>query len=56
LAPLSNRITEPQFNIAVQKALQRLAAYFTLCHVHANNFGAVQTVSGFAVPKALEVT
>lgn len=50
------RIAEPQFNATMQKALQKLSADFTLCHVHANNFGAVHVACGFAVPEALEVT
>jgi tetratricopeptide (TPR) repeat protein len=50
------RLDEPRFNAGVQKALRKLAADFTLCHVHANNFGGVPIVGGFPVPEALEVT
>lgn len=47
---------KPAFNAAAQASLRKLAAYFTLCHVHANNFGMVRIVGGFPVPEALELT
>jgi hypothetical protein len=51
-----NELDAPAFNAGARAALRKLAADFTLCHVHANNFGAVRVVGGFSVPEALEVT
>jgi hypothetical protein len=49
-------LDEPAFNASAQAALRNLAAHFTLCHVHANNFSPVRMVGGFPVPEGLEVT
>jgi len=50
------RLEERGFRSMAWKALATLSSAFTLCHVHANNFGAIATVSGFPVPETLEVT
>jgi hypothetical protein len=50
------RLEEEGFRGMAWQALATLAASFTLCHVHANNFGGIQTVCGFPVPETLEVT
>lgn len=51
-----NELDAPAFNASAQAALRKLAAHFTLCHVHANNFGSVKVIGGFPVPETLEVT
>lgn len=50
------QLDEPHFRGMAWRALASLSSAFTLCHVHANNFGAIATVSGFPVPETLEVT
>ena len=50
------QLDEPRFRGMAWRALASLSSAFTLCHVHANNFGAITTVSGFPVPETLEVT
>jgi len=50
------RLEERRFRSMAWKALATMSSSFTLCHVHANNFGGIQTVCGFPVPDTLEVT
>ncbi|HEX3982396.1 MAG TPA: hypothetical protein VHX12_01760 [Acidisoma sp.] len=50
------QLDDPRFRGMVWRALASLSSAFTLAHVHANNFGGIQMVSGFPVPDALEVT
>jgi hypothetical protein len=50
------RLEERRFCSMAWKALATLSSAFTLCHVHANNFGSIQTICGFPVPETLEVT
>ena len=50
------RLEERRFRSMAWKALATMSSAFTLCHVHANNFGGIQTVCGFPVPETLEVT
>jgi hypothetical protein len=50
------RLEERRFRSMAWKALATLSSAFTLCHVHANNFGGIQTVCGFPIPDTLEVT
>jgi hypothetical protein len=50
------RLAEPQFRSLAWKVLASLSSAFTLCHVHANNFGAIRMVADFPVPETLEVT
>jgi hypothetical protein len=51
-----NKLEEPHFNALVQRALGNLAAQFTLCHVHANNFGGIHMLGSLPVPETLELT
>jgi hypothetical protein len=44
------------FTEQARKALQRLNARFTLCHVHANVFGGVKLVAGVSLPNVVEAT
>ena len=50
------RLEESRFREMARRALAAMSSAFTLCHVHANNFGAIQTVCGFPVPDTLEAT
>jgi hypothetical protein len=50
------RLEERRFRGMAWKALATISSTFTLCHVHANNFGGIQTVCGFPVPETLEAT
>lgn len=50
------RLGEPMFRGLAHKVLAALSSAFTLCHVHANNFGAIRMVADFPVPETLEVT
>jgi hypothetical protein len=50
------RLEEGAFRGMAWKALATLSSAFTLCHVHANNFGGIQTVCGFPIADTLEVT
>jgi hypothetical protein len=50
------RLEDQRFRGMVWRALATLSSAFTLCHVHANNFGRIEIVSGFPVPETLEVT
>lgn len=50
------RMEGQRFRSMAWKALAKLSSSFTLCHVHANNFGTLATVCGFPVPETLEVT
>jgi hypothetical protein len=51
------RIEEPAFNAEARKVFAILAAHFTLCHVHANNFCSVRVLAGcFPIPETLELT
>ena len=47
---------EPQFNELVCRALSRLSERFTLCHVHANNFGYIHLIENLPVADTLELT
>jgi len=52
-----DRLVEPEFSALVQAALRNLNAQFTLCHVHANNFGGVSILAdSIPVPYALELS
>jgi hypothetical protein len=51
-----DRLEERPFRSMAWKALATLSSAFTLCHVHANNYGRIHAVSGFPVPDTLEVT
>ena len=51
-----HELDNPAFNATAQLVLGKLAAHFTLCHVHANNFCSVAVVGGFPVPETLELT
>ena len=50
------RLEERRFRSMAWKALATMSSAFTLCHVHANNYGGIQTVCGFPIPETLEVT
>jgi hypothetical protein len=51
------RLEENVFNNAARNALAKLASCFTLCHVHANNFGNIRVIANcFPIPEALELT
>ncbi|MCB8874196.1 class I SAM-dependent methyltransferase [Acidisoma silvae] len=50
------KLEDARFRGLVWRALASLSSAFTLCHVHANNFGHIANVSGFPVPQTLEVT
>lgn len=50
------RLDDARFRGMAWRALASLSSAFTLCHVHANNFGEIRTVCGFPVPETLEVT
>jgi hypothetical protein len=50
------RLEERRFRGMAWKALATMSSSFTLCHVHANNFGGIQTVCGFPIPDTLELT
>jgi hypothetical protein len=50
------RLEERRFRSMAWKALATMSSSFTLCHVHANNFGAIRMVCGFPIPETLEVT
>ncbi|MCB8883257.1 FkbM family methyltransferase [Acidisoma cellulosilytica] len=49
-------LDDTRFRGLAWRALASLSSAFTLCHVHANNFGKIENVSGFPVPETLEVT
>jgi hypothetical protein len=52
-----NRLDEPAFNTLARAALGNLADHFTLCHVHANNYGFVHLLAGsLPMPETLELT
>jgi hypothetical protein len=36
--------------------LNSLAPYFTLCHIHGNNWGGLWSYEGFDIPKVLELS
>jgi hypothetical protein len=43
--------------VVARSGLAKLASRFTLCHVHANNFGNVRVIANcFPIPEALELT
>jgi hypothetical protein len=50
------KLEETRFRGLAWRVLASLSSAFTLCHVHANNFGSIANVSGFPVPETLEVT
>ncbi len=50
------RLEDQRFRGMAWRVLASLSSAFTLCHVHANNFGGIATVCGFPVPETLEVT
>jgi len=50
------RIQEADFSSLVKRALCKLRKYFTLCHVHANNFGYVKILDNIPVVDTLELT
>jgi hypothetical protein len=51
------RLEQPGFNTIARRVLGKLAAHFTLCHVHGNNFCTVRVLAGsFPVPESLELT
>ena len=50
------RIQEPMFNASARRVFQMLAARFTLCHVHANNFCTVRMLAGcFPIPERTHI-
>jgi len=52
-----DRLEDPQFNALARRALDKLAQHFTLCHVHANNYGFVHNLAGtLPVAETLELT
>ena len=51
-----HKLRDNDFREIAQRALSRLAADFTLFHVHANNFGTVSTVEGLLVPDVIELS
>jgi hypothetical protein len=51
------RLEDNDFNLVARNALAKLASCFTLCHVHANNFGNIRVIANcFPIPEALELT
>jgi hypothetical protein len=51
------RLEKEDLNIVTRNALAKLASRFTLCHVHANNFGGLRIIADcFPIPEALELT
>jgi len=38
------------------QVLDRLSFYFTLCHIHGNNWGGLWQYEGFDIPKVLELS
>jgi hypothetical protein len=51
------RLEDNDFNPIARNAFAKLASRFTLCHVHANNFGNIKIIANcFPVPEALELT
>jgi hypothetical protein len=52
-----DQLADPAFNALARQALGALAAEFTLCHVHANNYGFIHLVAGsLPVAETLELT
>jgi hypothetical protein len=52
-----SELEKPEFSARVQTALRNLSAHFTLCHVHANNFGTIAVLAdSLPVPEAMELT
>ncbi len=52
-----DRIESPDFIEIAHRVFAKLAANFTLCHVHANNFCSVKVLAGcFPMPETLELT
>jgi hypothetical protein len=46
-----------EFNEVARNALAKLTSRFTLCHVHANNFGHLRVIANcFPIPETLELT
>jgi hypothetical protein len=51
------RLEDNDFNPVARNAFLMLASCFTLCHVHANNFGNIRVIANcFPIPEALELT
>ena len=52
-----DQIEKASFNLRARTILEKLASHFTLCHVHANNFGSVRIIcDSFPVPETLELS
>jgi hypothetical protein len=51
-----SRLSEPAYRRMFIDVLVRINSAFTLCHVHANNFGTLAYVDGYLVAETLELT
>jgi hypothetical protein len=51
------QLEKPDFNAGARRVLAKLAAHFTLCHVHANNFNAIGVLADcFPFPETVELS
>jgi hypothetical protein len=50
------QLRDERFRARAHRVFSKLADYFSVVHVHANNYGAVSWISGKAIPETLEVS
>jgi tetratricopeptide (TPR) repeat protein len=50
------QLRDERFHARARRVFTKLAGHFSVVHVHANNYGAVSSISGNTIPDTLEVT